>query len=70
MYGKYSIFLDKRYKPFGKTPKEVKAEIQLWLNLLRRLRNLNSKQKLGVWMRDLGWNLGVLQGRIHYWHWS
>lgn len=70
MFGKYSIFLDKRYRPFGKTPKKVDTEIRQWLNLLRRLRYLDSKQKLGVWMRDLGWHLGALQGRIHYWHWS
>lgn len=70
LYGQYSILLHKRYQPLGKPRIGSKVKIQTWLDLLRGLKRLDSKHKLGIWIKDFGWNLGLLQGCIYFSCWS
>lgn len=65
-YGKYNILLYKKYIPLGMPKLSWKASIKPWLQLLKHLPQVLSREERAKWIWLLGWRVGRLQGCLKY----
>lgn len=66
LWGKYSIFLYKRYRPLGMPKLSLKTSVKEWVRLLKRFPHVLSEENRAAWLWIFAWRLGRLQGCINY----
>ncbi len=66
LWGKFSIFLYKRYRPLGMPKLSWKTGVKEWVRLLKRFPHVLSEEKRTAWLWIFAWRVGRLQGCINY----
>ncbi len=66
LYGEYNVFIYKRYRPHGMPQYPWKKSVRAWIRLLRETASLFKPERRALWLWDLGWRIGRLQGCLKY----
>lgn len=65
LWGKYNVFLYKKYRPLGMPKLPWYSGVKAWVKLLRTLP-IHRRENLPKWVWSFSWRLGRLQGCIRY----
>jgi len=66
LWGKYNVLLYKRYRSKGMPELNWKRGVNNWIRLGLSLPRIRSRLMFEVWMWEMAWNLGRLEGCVKY----
>jgi glycosyltransferase involved in cell wall biosynthesis len=66
MWGRFNVFIYKKYRGRGMPVLHLKKGILAWIRLFKRLLKIRTKSGLDSWLWQIAWRTGRVEGCLRY----